>query len=181
MKTYQQPDAKEIERFWTKIWQKKHNERTEWVNNITRELEGLEEGPKAEIHIDLLKMTLKRIPNWKTPGHDRMHGFWFKKFTSIHDRLALEMIRCLQGAQVPDWMTRGKTILIPKDTSKGTAPNNYRPITCLPRMWKILTSQIREKIYYSLTSRRLFPDEQKGCCKGSRHSRVTLHRSTHPT
>ena len=26
-KTYQQPDAKEIERFWTKIWQpKKHNE-----------------------------------------------------------------------------------------------------------------------------------------------------------
>ena len=35
-------------------------------------------------------------------------------------------------------------------------------------MWKILTAQIREKIYYSLTSRGLFPDEQKGCCKGSR-------------
>ena len=35
-------------------------------------------------------------------------------------------------------------------------------------MWKILTAQIREKIYYSLTSRGLFPDEQKGCRKGSR-------------
>ena len=35
-------------------------------------------------------------------------------------------------------------------------------------MWKILTAQISKKIYYSLTSRGLFPDEQKGCRKGSR-------------
>ena len=152
----------------------KHSDNAEWINNITRELEGLEEGPKTEIHIDLLKTTLKRISNWKTPGHDGIHGFWFKKFTSIHGRLALEMNRCLQGTQVPDWMTKGKTMLIQKDPSKGTAPNNYRPITCLPMMWKILTAQIREKIYYLLTSRGLFPDEQKGCCKGSqRHSRIT--------
>ena len=63
-KTYQQLDAKETERFWTKIWQpKNHNDNAEWINNITRELEGLEEGPKTEIHIDLLKTTLKRISN----------------------------------------------------------------------------------------------------------------------
>ena len=58
------------------------NERVEWIKNIARELEGFEEGPKAEIHIDLLKTTLKRIPNWKTPGHNEIRGFWFKKFTS---------------------------------------------------------------------------------------------------
>ena len=90
-KTYQQPDAKKTEGFWTKIWQpKKHNENAEWINIITRELEGLE----TEIHIDLLKTALKRIANWKTPGHDGIHGFWFKKFTYIHGRLALEMNRC---------------------------------------------------------------------------------------
>ena len=98
-KTYQQPDARETERFWTKIWQpKNHNEKAEWINDMTTELEGLEEGPNAEIHIELLKKTLKKISNWKTPGHDRIHGFWFKKFTSIHDKLALEMNRCLQDA-----------------------------------------------------------------------------------
>ena len=59
---------------------KKHNENAEWINNITRELEGLEDGPKTEIHIDLLKTTLKRISNWKTPDHDGIHDFWFKKF-----------------------------------------------------------------------------------------------------
>ena len=34
-------------------------------------------------------------------------------------------------------------------------------------MWEIRTAEIREKIYHSLTSRGLFPDEQKGCLKGS--------------
>ena len=54
-----------------------------------------EEGPKAETHTDLLKTTLKKVSNWKTPGHDGIHGFWFKKFISILDRLALEMNKCL--------------------------------------------------------------------------------------
>ena len=41
-----------------KIWQpKKHNEKAEWINNMTKELEGLQEGTKAEIHIHLLKST----------------------------------------------------------------------------------------------------------------------------
>ena len=66
---------------------KKHDERAEWINNITGEREGREKGPKTDIHIDLFK-TLKRIPNRRTPGHDGIHGFWFKKFPFIHDRLA---------------------------------------------------------------------------------------------
>ena len=89
------------------------------------------------------------------------------------------MNRCLQGAQVPDWMTKGKTTLIQKDSSKGTAPNNYRPITCLPKIGKILTVQIREKIYYSLTSRGLFPDEQKGFRKGSSGTVELLYMDQH--
>ena len=40
---------------------KKHNEKAEWIIDMTRELEGLEEGLEAEIHIDFLKMTLKNI------------------------------------------------------------------------------------------------------------------------
>ena len=73
---------------------KKHSKKAKWINHITRELEELEEGPKAEIHADLLKMTLKKVSNWKTPSNDGIHGFWFNKFTSIHDKLALEMNKC---------------------------------------------------------------------------------------
>ena len=80
---------------------------------------------------------------------------------------------------IPDWMTKGKATLIQNDPSKGTAPNNYRLITCLPMKWTILTAQIREKIYYSLTSRGLFPDEQKGCWKGSRGTAELLYIDQH--
>ena len=42
---------------------------------MTRKLERLKESPKVEIHVDLLQMTLKKISNGKTPGHDGIHGF----------------------------------------------------------------------------------------------------------
>ena len=35
-----------------------------------------------------------------------------------------------------------------KRLPKGNAVDNYRFITCLPIMWKILTAQIRKDIYY---------------------------------
>ena len=43
----------------------KNNEKAEWINNMTRELERLEEGPKAEIHTDILKTTLKKYQTGK--------------------------------------------------------------------------------------------------------------------
>ena len=54
---------------------KRHNEKVEWIIPITRELEELEEGQEAEIHTDLRKIKLKKISNWKTPGHDGKYGF----------------------------------------------------------------------------------------------------------
>ena len=41
--------------FGLKYAKQKHDEKAKWINNMTRELKGLEEGPKAEIHIDLIK------------------------------------------------------------------------------------------------------------------------------
>ena len=126
--------------------------------------------PKAEIH----KRTLKNIKleNARPWG---IHGFWFKKFASSHNRLALEMNNCLQIAHVPKWINKRRTRLTQKDPSKGTGPNIYRPITCPPMMLKILTAQIKEEIYYSLTSRGLFPKEQKCCCKGFRGTADLLY------
>ena len=46
-------------------------------------------------------------------------------------------------------------------------------------MWKIHSTQIREEIYFSLTNRRLFPKEQKGCQNGSRGTRELLYIDQH--
>ena len=99
---------------------------------------------------------------WKTPGLDGIYVFWFGKFTSIHDRRAFEMNECLKGAQVPEWVVKGKTTLIQKGPFNGAFTNNYRPINYQPMMWNIQTAKIREVIYYSLTSQGLYPGEQEG-------------------
>ena len=54
---------------------------------MKKKLHGFDESPEVDIHRESLRVALKRIPIWKMPGHDGLHGFWFLKFTSIHDRL----------------------------------------------------------------------------------------------
>ena len=88
------------------------------------------------------------------------------------------MNKSKQKAEIPEWMTKEKTTLIQKDPLKGTARTNYGPITCLLRMWKILSAQIR-KNYNSLISRGIFPDEQKGCRKKTRGTEELLYINQH--
>ena len=69
---------------------------------------------------------------------------------------------------VPSWSTRERTSLLQKDKSKGNVASNYRPITCLPLMWKLLTGVIADQTYAHLDQDKLLPEEQKGWRKGSR-------------
>ena len=46
-------------------------------------------------------------------------------------------------------------------------------------MWKILRTQIRKEIYYSLKNRGLFPEEQKGGRKGARGTAELLYIDQH--
>ena len=48
---------------------------------------------------------------------------------------------------VPSWLTKGRPGLLQKDKSKGNIASDYRPITCLPLMWKLLKGVIADQIY----------------------------------
>ena len=58
--------------------------------------------------------------------------------------------------------------MLQKDKTKGNVASNYRPITCAPLMWKLLTGVIVDQIYAHLDQEKLLPEERKGCRKGSR-------------
>ena len=75
---------------------------------------------------------------------------------------------------LPEWMTHGRTVLCQKDPRKGNTADNYRPITCLPLMWKLLTGVIAEKMYNYLEQEKILPEEQKGCRRGSRGTKGQL-------
>ena len=120
-----------------------------------------------------LKKILGRMPNWKSPGPDLVQGFWLKNFSSLYESLQLK--ECLDSGFVPSWLTRGRTSLLQKDKSKGNVVSNYRPITCLPLMWKLFTGVIADQIYAHWDQEKLLPEEQKGYKKGSRGTNNLLY------
>ena len=58
-------------------------------------------------------------------------------------------------------VVEGKTILVMKDSKKGTEVGNYRPIACLNLIWKLLTAIISDKTFDHLDQNKLLPDKQK--------------------
>ena len=96
------------------------------------------------------------MPNWKAPGPEFVQGFWLKHLKSIQG-LRRKLKKCLENRNVPMWMTKGRTILLQRDKQKGKAASNYRSITCIYLVWKLLTGAIAEEIYGFLDKNLLLP------------------------
>ena len=87
----------------------------------------------------LVASVTKRLNNWKSPGPDCVHNFWIKHLTNLHSRLASQIQAVVDG-EVPDWLTLGRTVLILKNKTTGAeVVTDYRPITCLSNIWKLIT------------------------------------------
>ena len=71
-------------------------------------------------------------------------------------------------------MVTGKTLHCVKNIEKENLVSNFRPITCLPLIWKLLTGTLAEELYEHLEKTNLLPWEQKGCRKGSRDTKDQL-------
>ena len=65
------------------------------------------------------------------------------------------------GMDNPKQMTTRKTILFQKDPGKGNAVDNYRPISCLPLMWKLMTGMIPNSVYEYLEIYKLLQLNRK--------------------
>jgi len=166
----QSPKAAEAKEFWQRIWsvETQHDQSASWLGDVRTGFDGVRQQEKVVVQLEDVKVGIRRMANWKAPGPDGVRGFWFKKFPSLHTSLAASLQKCLDDGDVPAWMVKGRTVLIQKDPAKGTVASNYRPIACLPLMWKLLTGIFAEKIYDHLRDNNLLPDEQKGCRKKSR-------------
>jgi len=73
----------------------------------------------------------------------------------------------IEEEQIPECLTAGVTFLIPKNDNTEN-PKNYRPVTCLPTIYKLITSIINRHVQKYMDDENLMPKEQKGCCGGSK-------------
>ena len=94
------------------------------VNNIT-------ELTYSEITTNKVECATSEFSNWKNPGLDQLHNFWWNKLTTLHSKVAAAFDKLIvQPENCPDGLTTDQTTLtVKKEPTRN--PSNYRPITCL--------------------------------------------------
>ena len=146
---------------------KTHNFQAPWIEKLIKEYGAAKEQEWSEITLKDLKHALKKSRKWKSPGKDKIPNFYLSAFQEAHTRLIqLYYLAITDPKQIPQWLVNGITYLLPKSDETNN-PENYRRITCLTTMYKILTSILTEYTYSFLIDSGLFPDELKGCQRGS--------------
>ena len=152
----------------------KYNKEADWLSDLKEKMVKLEQ-QNVVINEDKVKKQCRKMPNWKAPRHNSVQGFWIKRLDKMHERIATQLNEILEETkEIPFWMMYGKTVLCQKDPAKGNSVENFRPITCLLLMWKVLTGIISEDMYYFMENENLLPEEQKGCRRKSRGTKDQL-------
>ena len=170
------PNAEESKNLWGDIWsvEKKHNVDAEWLREVKQEIKVNRQEGMIITEVMVSKHS-KKMPNWKAPGEDGVQSYWIKRLDTMHGRISEQLNDISNGVRnLPEWMTYGRTVLCLKDPERGNAVDNYRPITCLPLMWKLLTGMIADNLYGYLEREKTLPDEQKGCRRESRGTKDQL-------
>ena len=126
----EQPDPNEATTFWRKIWLEEvsHNERASWLDEVEQKFSTIKVQEDINITVEDIRIGVSKMANWKAAGPDLSRGYWFKKLPGLHPRLQLHLQECVNQGNVPEWMVRGRTVLIQKDPTKGIQANNYLPM-----------------------------------------------------
>ena len=109
------PNREECKEFWSGIWSDttEHKKDAEWLKDMKSEANTRKQ-ENLKIDIDKLRAVLK-MSSWKAPGPGLVQGFWLKNMTNMHARLVDQLNACLTTGEVPQWLTKGRTLLFVKD------------------------------------------------------------------
>ena len=94
--------AEESKQIWGNMSSKSadHKKDAEWLQDLRSE-GNFKKQEKADITTGSLKKIFGRMPNWKSPDPDLVQGFWLKSFSSLHERVRLQLKECLDSGFVP--------------------------------------------------------------------------------
>lgn len=79
---------------------------------------------------------------WESPEPVRLQKFWLKWLQSSHELLAEQFQEVIESRSLTTSMTIGITFLFYK-SSTTTDPKSIRHFTCLPTVYKLLTTDMR--------------------------------------
>ncbi|XP_029655920.1 uncharacterized protein LOC115229760 [Octopus sinensis] len=130
-------------KFWTNVWKKR--DISEYQLGVNRRVTGAEYH-EPDVNDTFILNIIEFLPNWKAPGCDGVYNFFIKKLDSLHKFLFDEIRNIITGSSQPQsWFYTGITYLIPKKDNS-TEAGDFRPITCMPCLYKLVTKCVDEKI-----------------------------------
>ncbi|XP_044760203.1 uncharacterized protein LOC123317662 [Coccinella septempunctata] len=150
--------------FWTEVWSREstHDDNAYWIEEAQQEIP-IQPMDEINLRQSDIPEILRGSNNWASPGPDKLHNYWWKYFNNVHEKLALLLQNAINNPTLlPGFLTQGVTYLIPKDGDKKD-PKNYRPITCLSSVYKILTGVLTKYISRHIREHNLMTEEQGGC------------------
>ena len=162
------PDMEKFEEFWGGIWEDEtETPNRKWMNTVAKKIrEKVKYVQEFTIPEKNFYDIVKKRKNWSAPGIDRIQNFWWKTLKGAWK----SVIRCFtrwreQPEVIPDWLTQGRTVLLPK-TEDLSNERNYRPITCLNTCYKIFTGMIGKYMKEHAQRNKIWDRSQLGTCSG---------------
>ena len=118
---------------------KQFNKEAKWLSDYIDAKANIIPAKYTSITSNEVRQATSTFASWKSPGIDKIQNFWWKNLTNIHSKIAtlLDEIFC-KPEECPAWLTTGRTSLV-AENKETENPSNYRPIICLPLIYKIQT------------------------------------------
>ena len=145
-----------------------------WLNDLERSTNNIPRQEWKNITVEEISEALKKSHKWKSPGMEQIPNFWLDTLWSTHTQLAINFNNVMRDPTLaPKWLCQGITYLLPKRKDIKN-PKNYRPVTYLSTLYKLLTSILAERTYKRMEQQDIFPIEQNGCRRGSHGTKDQL-------
>lgn len=156
----------------------------ETVAAVSRSIAHIDQSQLTGAHPWLIRpkeviQLIRRLKHKKSPGHDNIRNCVIKKLPrKAHILLAKIFSACFRLGYFPSSWKHAVVIAIPKPNKDSTNASNYRPISLLPTLSKLLERLILNRIELHLENTRIIPDEQFGFKRGhsTNHQLVRLVR-----
>lgn len=169
----------QIRRFWKNIVgvKKSFNLGTElvaWQRSMS-EIQG-DDDFINHLSPEVWQKVVQKMKPWKAHGPDKLHGYWWKVFSSANAALYRLIIRHMKsGKTLPQrWITDGRIVLVHKSGSRSD-PSNFRPIACLNTCYKLVTGLIAAYLDQYVRERKILYNEQialRGGVWGCTHAHI---------
>ena len=152
------------------------------VTEVNNSIVDIDRTPLAGDHPWLVRpkevaLFIRRLKSKKTPGQDELRNIVLKRLPrKAHIFLAKIFSACIRLGYFPTVWKHAVVTAIPKPNKDSSNPSNYRPISLLPTLSKLLERVILNRIEQHLENTRIIPDAQFGFKRGhsTNHQLVRL-------